>query len=252
MPYVEAITEAGQTVEIERYYTSRYNRKNETRRARSRPTPEEMQRVNTKHAEKKLRRLMNANFGCNDFHVVLPYIHHPGEDYRTREEMKADIARFLRQIRKAYRRNGKELKYIHVMEIGSRGSRHHHLVINNIDVAAVMAAWPYARAQIFPLDDSGQYGKLAAYFIKYSSTHLKDDTEAKLQGKRWNCSRNLIRPQTKIKIISNRSWFRTEAKVPSKYAKEYYLDKESVSCGVSSEEYFGYGYLRFTLIRLRC
>lgn len=250
MPYIESVTKAGRTIEIERYYTSRYNKRGQTRGDRVKPTKEEQKKVNNRQAEKKLRRLINANYGENDYHVVLPYIHKAGEPYRTREEMKEDIAKFLRDLRKAYKAAGKELKYIHVMEIGSKGARHHHLIINHIDTAIVSKAWKHARAQIFPLDDSGQYGKLAAYFIKYTSKHVGDGTEMELQGKRWACSKNLKRPEPEIRIITDRAFFRAEPKIPHKYKGKYYIDKNSVKIGVNSPEYGGYGYMRYTLIRL--
>lgn len=94
MPYVEAITKAGNTVEIERYYTSRYNKRGQSRSKRVKPTKEEQKKVNKRQAEKKLRRILNANFNGKDYHVVLPYIHKAGEQYRTREEMQQDIAFF--------------------------------------------------------------------------------------------------------------------------------------------------------------
>lgn len=252
MPYIEAITKAGNTIEIERYYTARYNRRGGTRAEHRRPTKEEQKKVNTRQAEKKLRRILNANFNGNDYHIVLPYIHKSGEAHRTREEMRDDIAKFLRQLRKAYKAAGAELKYIHVMEIGTHGARHHHLVINHIDTAAIMKAWPHARAQIFPLDSSGQYAKLASYLIKYTDRHINDGTEEALQNKRYACSKNLIRPETEKRVISSRAWFREEAKAPKKYSKDYYVDKDSISTGVTSAEYGGYGYMRFTLLRRLC
>lgn len=39
----------------------------------------------------------------------------------------------MRECRKEYRKAGLEFKYIHVMEIGKKGARHHHLVVNKID-----------------------------------------------------------------------------------------------------------------------
>lgn len=179
MPYVKRTTVAGKTVEVEYYYTSQYNKKGCSRSEKVKATPEQQKKVNTRQAERKLRILMNANFGMGDYHVVLDYIRHKGEPDRTKEEMKKDIQVFLRECRKLYREAGIELKYIHVMEIGSKGARHHHLVMNKIDTEILQKAWykAYAghnRVKVFPLDDSGNYAKLAAYFIKYSDKHLKD------------------------------------------------------------------------------
>ena len=251
MPYVKRTTKAGKTVEIEYYYTSRYNKKGGRRSEKVKATREAQKKVNTKQAERKLRLLMNNNFGYGDYHIVLDYIRRPGTPDRSKDEMKKDIQRFLREMRKQCKKAGKEFKYIHVMEIGERGARHHHLVINKIDVEIIQAAWYKAyeghnRVKVFPLDDSGQYADLAAYFIKYSDKHLKDDDEGKLQGKRWASSRNLVRPEPKYEIVTQRSWFRCEAKAK----KGYYVDEKRTSKGVTSPEYYGYGYFRYTLIEL--
>ena len=252
MPYIEAITEAGATIEIERYYSARYGKRGQRRAEKVKATPEEQKAINTRQAEKKLRRLINANFTGADYHVVLPYIHKRGEEPRSREDMREDIAKFLRTLRKAYKAAGQELKYIHVAEIGQKGARHHHIIINHIDTSEIVKAWPHARAQIFPLDSSGQYAKLAAYLIKYTDRHVGADDESELQGKRWNCSRNLKRPETRKRIISSRAWYRETPAVPKKYKGRYEIDADSVAVGVHSSEYYGYGYMRFTLVRLDC
>ena len=53
------------------------------------------------------------------------------------------------------------------MEIGKKGARHHHLVINQIDTKILQQCWYKAyeghnRVKVFPLDDSGNYAELAA------------------------------------------------------------------------------------------
>ena len=60
---------------------------------------------------------------------MLDYIRRKGEPDRTPEQMRQDIDVFLRECRKEYRKAGLEFKYIHVMEIGKKGARHHHLVV---------------------------------------------------------------------------------------------------------------------------
>ncbi len=248
MPYIESICKAGKTIEVERYYTSRYGCRGQIRSQRVKPTPDEQVRINNRIAEKKLRRLINENYGPGDYHLILSYKRARGDPHRSRDEMKDDIAKFLRALRKEYKYRGKELKYIHVAEIGDRGARHHHLVINKFDVEAIQRCWPHGRIHINPLDNSGNYQKLAAYLIKYTSKVI--GTEEKIQGKRWNASKNLTHPVPKIKIITERAWYRSEAKVPNKYKGRYYIDQDSVSVGVHSAEYSGYGYFRFTMVRL--
>lgn len=190
MPYVERVTKAGNTIEIERYFTSRYKKKGISRGDKVKPTKEEQEKVNTRQAERKLRILINANYGYGDYHLVLDYIRRKGEPDRTPEQMRQDIDVFLRECRKEYRKAGLEFKYIHVMEIGKKGARHHHLVVNKIDTEILQRCWYKAyeghnRVKVFPLDDSGNYAELASYLIKYTGTHKKG-TDGALQGKNIN------------------------------------------------------------------
>lgn len=250
MPYVERVTRAGKTIEIERYFTSRYKKRGIKRGDKVKPTREEQKKVNTREAERKLRILLNANFGYGDFHLELDYIRKKGEDPRSKEQMRQDIDIFLRECRKEYKKAGIEFKYVHVMEIGQKGARHHHLVINKIDTEILQRCWYKAyeghnRIKVFPLDDTGNYAKLASYFIKYTDKH-RTAADGALQGKRWNASKNLIRPESEIKIINDREWFRTEPVAP----KGYYIDQDSVEKGVHSPEYYGYGYMRYRLVKL--
>ena len=244
MPYVERVTKAGNTIEIERYFTSRYKKKGISRGDKVKPTKEEQEKVNTRQAERKLRILINANYGYGDYHLVLDYIRRKGEPDRTPEQMRQDIDVFLRECRKEYRKAGLEFKYIHVMEIGKKGARHHHLVVNKIDTEILQRCWYKAyeghnRVKVFPLDDSGNYAELASYLIKYTGTHKKG-TDGALQGKRWNCSKNLVRPEPEYRIISDREYFKKEPKA----IKGYYVDKNSVSMGVHSPEYGAAAYLQ--------
>lgn len=186
MPYVERITRAGKTIEIERYFTSRYKKQGIKRGDKVKPTKEQQQKVNTRQAERKLRILINANFGYGDYHLVLDYIRRKGEQPRSKEQMRKDIDVFLRELRKECKKQSIPLKYIHVMEIGEKGARHHHLVINKIDTEILQRCWYKAyeghnRVKVFPLDDSGNYAELAAYLIKYTDKHRTEEDGA-LQG----------------------------------------------------------------------
>ena len=154
---------------------------------------------------------------------MLDYIRRKGEPDRTPEQMRQDIDVFLRECRKEYRKAGLEFKYIHVMEIGKKGARHHHLVVNKIDTEILQRCWYKAyeghnRVKVFPLDDSGNYAELASYLIKYTGTHKKG-TDGALQGKRWNCSKNLVRPEPEYHIISEREYFKKEPKAINAYCR---------------------------------
>jgi len=242
MPYIEAITVAGKTVEIEKYFTFQVKPKGMKRDGKQEESKDAQKGLNTRYAERTLRRLINANFQGGDYHLILGYKRGKDDPYRTADEMKADVQLFFRKLRKEYKKLGKELKYIQVAEVGERGARHHHVVLNKIDTDILQKCWPFGRMQIYPLDDSGQYAELAAYFIKYTDKYM--NTDKATQSKRWNCSRNLVRPVTKKRVISGSNVFRTEPKEK----KGYYLDKDSVYKGIS--EFTGYAYFTYTLIEL--
>lgn len=250
MSYIKRTTIAGKTIEVEYYYTDRYNKRGYTRKDKVKPTKEAQKKINTKNRERKLRLLINANYGYGDYHIVLDYIRKKGKPDRTKEEMRKDIDKFLRECRKLYKAAGKIFKYIHVMEIGKKGARHHHLVVNNIDIKVLQQAWYKAyeghnRIKVFPLDDTGQYKELASYLIKYTDKYM--GTEKAIQGKSWNASKNLVIPEPIYEIVTKRAWYRCEPKAK----KGYYIDKNTIVKGVNSPEYGGYGFFKYTMVRLQ-
>jgi len=252
LPHIQAVTIAGRTIEVEKYYSSRYHKKGIVRGDKVKPTTEQQKACNKRKAEKKLRRILNANYGTGDYHIVLDYIRHKGEPDRTRDQMRQDIAIFWREMRKQYKAAGIELKYVHVMEIGKKGARHHHIVVPKISTDIIQQCWYKAneqhnRIKVFPLDDTGNYADLAAYLIKYTDKTVGTDTEDELQGKRWNGSKNLIHPEPKIEIIKESDWMKAEARP----LKGYYVVKDSISKGINSPDYYGYGYFRYTMVRLK-
>ncbi|ADZ82458.1 rolling circle replication-associated protein [Cellulosilyticum lentocellum] len=240
MPYIEEKCIAGKTIEIERKYSSRYKKKGITRGKNKKPTTEEQKEINNRMAEKKLRRKINANFGEGDYHLVLNF--RPEERPKTKQEAKKQIENFIRSLRKEYREQNMELKYIHVIEQGKNGAMHHHLVINEIDPKTISKAWKFGRININPLDETGQYAKLASYLIKYTSKVI--GTDRAIYGRRWNESKNLKEPVVEKRIVKEKGWYREEAKAP----KGYYVQKESIAKGICP--YSGYPYFKYTLVKL--
>ena len=81
------------------------------------------------------------------------------------------------------------------MDGGKRGegkAAHLHIVVNGIDHIShiIRDLWEKGWICIKPLDKSGQYRKLAGYFIKYSDKTMK--TEQGFINKRYCSSKNLI------------------------------------------------------------
>ncbi len=250
--YMVRTVRAGRTVEIAMYYTSRYGKKGQTRADWTAPTQESQKRANARRAERDLRELLAANFkDGTDAHIDFGYIRKRGSPYREPEDMKRDMKRFLKYLRKEYKKRGNVLKYVHVMEIGKKGSRHHHMVINDADIEMLTRCWKKAydgagKIHVSPLDTGGDYAKLAAYLIKYTSETI--GTDEALMGKRYNCSRNLIRPEPVYRAVRYRNQFVNEPKP----WKGYRIVPDSIERGMNSPEYGGYGFIRYRMVKLQC
>ena len=104
MPYIIEIVRAGNTIEVSKYYSSRFNKRGIGRGKRKSLTTKEQREVNKRAAEKKLRRLINENFQEGDTHLVLDY--KLSERPTGREGMRADADDFLKEMRKLYKSLG--------------------------------------------------------------------------------------------------------------------------------------------------
>lgn len=235
MPYVEEVCQAGKTLEVRKYYSPRWHSEGERRAKKEKPTSEAVEKVNQRNRKRDLRRLMNNNFVDGDLLLRLDFHEKPTGS----EEMQGIMAQFIRRLRREYSKAGLELKYIYVKEVGPRGSRHIHMLINRCDTEILRKCWQYGGIHIDPLNSDGQYGKIAAYFIKYAGR--TEETEERLIGKRWYGSRNLEKPKVKKKVIKSNS-FRKDVKVK----KGYFVDKESIHYGVND---LGYEFFSYTLIK---
>lgn len=236
MPYIEKTTVAGRTVLIERCYSSHVHPPGAKREKKSKKTKEAQLKVNMRKTATQLTILINANFHPGDYHVTLTYT--PDERPEEIEGAKKDREEFLRHLRRRIKREGKEFKYILVTEIGKRGALHHHMVMNRVPTEWIRKEWPKGRIDIRPLDDTGQYSRLAEYFTKYKYQFQKMGGK----GHAWTRSTNLHRPETKKRIITNRECFRQEPRDK----KGYWIDKGTVYTGIS--ELTGWGFMRYILV----
>lgn len=251
MGYVERKVRAGKTIEIERYYSPRHYPRGERRRRREKLTTEQQRKVNSRLRAKKLRWLLNCNFGYGDYHLDMGYVRNMLEEPRSAVQMKRDADVFLRKLRALYKKHGAELKWIHIMEIGKRGARHHHFVINRCDgvsASEIQRVWDgvyEGRSMIHfsPLDISGNYGQLSDYLIKYTDAHM--DQPDGLMKRAYRSSRNLKKPVMEKRIITRREVLQEPNRV-----RGYYIDKNSVQRGNYAPEYGGFEFLRYILVRL--
>lgn len=195
--YKKKITTAGDFITVKKVYAPRLG-VHDKRSPRARPTTEEMIKLNEAHAAERLTDLLHANFKKGkDLYLTLTY-----KDEPTAEQAKAELERFLRKLRAAYKKEGKELRYISVTEFLNKRI-HHHLVINDVSMSeAVMTLWQqgFVKLDIISTDDLSQ---LAAYLIKETSQTFRSKS---MYGKRFNSSRNLIQPKIEYETIYTRRW----------------------------------------------
>lgn len=235
MTYWKKEITCGKVKEIEKYYSYTVHSKNIIRGPKTFLTTAAQQKLNERNAEKKLRRLINTNFGENDLWLSLTY------STRPKPEAAKEIfeKKFLKALRRAYKKAGLELKYIHILEVGNRGGVHHHMLVNHIDPLIISKLWKYGFVDFKYLDNSGQYAKIAQYMIKYTAKNYSDP-EKTFCKKRYSPSKNLKQPQVKTEIVKAASW----KEEPVAYAG--YIITECYS-GVSALT--GYPYQYYTMVQ---
>ena len=227
-------------IEVENIFSGRYGKRTPPSERRA-PTPEEQERINERQSARKLRRKIHANFDPNDLFETLTY----GRDRRPDPKGAAhELKLFLNRLRRDWKREGTDLRYIVVTEYKSK-SIHHHLIVNDLPdgTGAKKIAQSWSRnghANTKYLYEDGQYERLAEYLIKETSKTFRDpDNPSKL---RYSCSRNLVTPMAKTRILKLDDW-PEEPRVP----KGYYLEKDSLVNGVNK---MGYRFQFYRLIKI--
>lgn len=242
MPYMKSVCKAGMTRMIRRYYTFHAQPKGKKRAPKKNETPEAQRKVNDRQLERKLTALLNANFNGDCWYITFDYAadKRPG----SVKELKEHESKLLRKLRNLYKSQGLELKYIWTAEVGSRGGAHIHMAISPIDARLLRDIWEYGWTTLKPMDRSGQYSRLASYFIKYYQKTR--GTDKAIQSRAYCCSRNLIRPAFEKRQMKG-NCFGLEVKVP----KGWYLDKQAfgdsgIQYGITED---GYEYMYYILVK---
>lgn len=169
----------------------------QVRAAKAKVTTAARRKVNLRRAWQKLMLLLGANFGTRDLVVTLTYDdeHLPA----TRKAANANMAKYLVLLRRAYRRKGRELKYVYCTESRhTEGRLHHHLVIPATDYETIRSLWCYGTdIEIDPIDMWG-YKELAKYLTKEAR-----EPNAPVGARSWSSSRNLERPDRESELVAD-------------------------------------------------
>lgn len=155
---------------------------------KSKPTAAAQQKLNQRHREEKLVRLLHANFTPEDYEIHLTYTVQPENE----EDAKRLLRNYIRRIQRAREKMGlPPLKYIAVTERGTKSGRyHHHITINGgLDRDTVEGLWGlgYANSRRLQFTENGLAG-LGHYIVKNP-----------IGGKAWNASKNLIDPEPRTR-----------------------------------------------------
>lgn len=149
-------------------------------------TSPKQKKLNNKNSRRYFRLLAKSNFGQNDYHLTLSYT----EDNLPLSvpEAEKEVQKFIRRLKRVYKKADKLLKYIYITEEGAKKARlHHHLLVNaeaGVDRNAIEKAWGkgYANSVRIQLEHGGIDGLV---------TYLSKDPKGR---KRYTSSRNLVKP----------------------------------------------------------
>lgn len=244
MAYLKKTYRIGDKIETEKVHSGRYGKRGGKNAKKINPTKEEMQKVNERNTAKKLRRKIEANFGEGDIHSVLTYRKDERPDVKTAKKYLKD---FFIHLRKEYKKQGQALKYIIVTEYKDKAI-HHHMIINDVGNTArlLQKLWKFGRPHNTLLDDTGEYGILAAYLVKETQKTFKEESNP--NKLRYTCSRNLVNPEEppikKVEVIKADGWIDIPRPI-----KGYYIDKESLISGVSDKT--GYPFQYYTMKKIK-
>ena len=255
MAYWEDIFRFPNSNEYEFKYAGNYGAKGEKREKRKKATPEQIKKQNQLNREKKVRRLIKANFLSNDMWNCLKY---PAGTIKTTEEYKKDLSDFLDKVRKEYKKLGEVFKFIYRMEISTRGGIHLHILINRLkgktdtDVL-IQKCWKHGRVNFQSIYEYGGYEALANYIVKQPDEEEAEQLslfplEERKHYIKYSSSRNLVRPEPERKIYTRWTLKKLIEEGP-KPTPGYYVDKNSIVCG--KNPYTGMSYYRYTEYRIK-
>lgn len=240
------------STEYEFKYAGRYGAKGEKRAPKKKPTKEQIRKQNQRNREKRMRRLVKANFQPGDLWCTLKY---PAGDRPAVDEARKDLKRFLAKLRGRYKKAGAQLKFICRMEAGKKGGIHIHILANRIKGMdtdrIIQGCWDRGRVNFESIYRDGGFRRLAEYIVKQPEEDGQLSLFAKEEQKellKYSCSRNLARPEPERKYYSRRTLRKLIEEGPEP-SPGYYIDQDSVAWGVN--RYTGMSWLHYTEIRIR-
>lgn len=239
------------SIEYEIKYSGKYGAKGEKRAKRKKATPEVIKRQNQINREKRMRRLIKANFEEGDLWITLKY---PKGTRKPTKEVKKDIKGFIDSMRRKYKTQNEDFKFIQRLEIGKQGGVHAHMIVNRIRGTDEMMqkSWKHGRINYEQLDD-GDYSELAAYIVKEPSEEVERqlsflDEQERKEYVKYSTSRNLVRPEPERKEFARKTVKKIVIDGPQP-TEGYYIVKNSINMGINP--FTGMSYIHYTERKVR-
>lgn len=178
----------GEYLDVYIFPTFETGRRSSGGRRKRKPSSAAQKKLNQRHREEKLARLLHTNFTPEDLEIHLTYTVQPESD----EEAARLLRNYIRRIQRLRKKRGlPPLKYIVATERGKKGGRiHHHITVNGgIDRDELESLWGlgYANSRRLQFTENGLAG-LAHYITKSTVGY-----------KAWNASKNLVDPEPKTR-----------------------------------------------------
>lgn len=197
-PYITRTIKSGAILEAETHQMMGWQERRRLSEAvNTEKHREAVRKQNEKNSEKRMRRLMECNFGPEDLRMDATYAER--ERPVSIEQARRDVQNFFDRVRTWRKKHElSELKYIYVIEGSVDGGTHihHHIIMSGMDRDAAEMLWKKknggrTRCDHLQPDDEG-FGALAHYLCK--QPRVRGESGALKKEKRWNGSRNLKKP----------------------------------------------------------
>lgn len=221
------------------------------RRSRTRASPPKVKDMNDEYSRKYFRWLFHNNFRAGDYVVTLTFA-----DPTNKKQAQKDFANYIKRLRRLYSKLGLELKYLYVYEGRNKGTRpHFHVVINSgagINRDDIERLWKLGLTQSRRMQPDDGGGELCEALCEYISKEFK--RAAKFE-RSWNCSTNLLRPDTITddNSVSKKRMRKMQDAARNdevkKYVERLYIGWALVSYYIGTNEITGRPFARFRLVR---
>lgn len=217
------ITIAGRTILIRESASTNAGGKGKRRRPKENITPEAVAKVNRRNCERSLTAKLNHNFAPGDLWLTLTYENDPliGTSLGKGECMRR-FRNFRKNLQRWAKKNGVQLKMIDAFGYGKRlGRPHHHVVVSDVPTKVLEKYWTSGGVHMEMLRGYN-YQRIAIYMID----NAKESEDGKIQ-RAYNCTRNIITPETKKQIMRAEEITRDIEDI--RPFKGYMVDRDSIT-----------------------